>query len=128
MSEQPTCGRGLAQNAALPANLADLFGAVAENLEIHLTALDPSHKPSRPEFDAYVGLATEHREIESRLRALAMQMEGYRELPMAAHDPEVMTSPRTAEAFHRLIAQEEALAALLKSRLERYRVMLDEGV
>ena len=126
MSEQPTCGQGLAQNAALPANLADLFGAVAENLEIHLTALDASHKPSRPEFDAYVGLATEHREIESRLRALALQMEGYRELPMAAHDMDVMTSPRTAEAFHSLIAQEEAFAALLKSRLERYRLMLDE--
>jgi len=39
MSEQPTCGQGLAQNADLPANLVDLFGAVAEILEIHLTAL-----------------------------------------------------------------------------------------
>jgi hypothetical protein len=39
MSEQQTCGEGIAQNAALPANLADLFGAVAEILEVHLTAL-----------------------------------------------------------------------------------------
>ena len=39
MSEQPTCGQGLAQNADLPANLVDLFGAVAEILEVHLTAL-----------------------------------------------------------------------------------------
>ena len=126
MSEQPTCGQGLAQNADLPANLADLVGAVAEILEVHLTALDPTHKPSRPEFDAYVGLATGHREIESRLRALALQMEGYRDLPMAQHDMEVMTSPKTAEAFHRLVAQEEALAALLKSRHDRYRQMLGE--
>jgi hypothetical protein len=126
MSEQQTCGQGLAQNAALPANLADLFGAVAEILEVHLTALDPTHKPSRPEFDAYVGLATEHREIESRLRALALQMEGYRDLPMAEHDMAVMTSPKTAEALHRLIAQEEAVAALLKSRIELYRQMLSE--
>ena len=128
MSEQPTCGQGLAQNASLPANLANLFGAVAENLEIHLTALDPTHKGSRPEFDAYVGLATEHREIESRLRALAVQMEGQRDLRMAAHDMEVMTSPKTAEAFHRLIAQEEVLAALLQSRIERYRQMLGDHV
>jgi hypothetical protein len=126
MSEQQTCGQGLAQNAALPANLADLFGAVAEILEVHLTALDPTHKPSRPEFDAYVGLATDHREIESRLRALALQMEGYRDLPMAEHDMDVMTSPKTAEAFHRLIAQEEAVAALFKSRHDRYRQMLSE--
>jgi hypothetical protein len=123
MSEQQTCGQGLAQNAALPASLADLFGAVAEILEVHLTALDPTHKPSRPEFDAYVRLATEHREIESRLRALALQMEGYRDLPMAEHDMEVMTSPKTADAFHRLVAQEEAAAALLKSRLDLYRQM-----
>ena len=126
MREQPTCGQGLAQNAALPSTLADLFGAVAEILEVHLTALDPTHKPSRPEFDEYVGLATEHREIESRLRALALQMEGYRDLPMAEHDLEVMMSPKTAEAFHRLVAQEEALAALLKARLDQYRQMLSE--
>ena len=126
MSEQQTCGQGLAQNAALPANIADLFGAVAEILEVHLTALDPAHKPSRPEFDAYVGLATAHREIESRLRALALQMEAYRDLPMAEHDMDVMTSPKTAETFHRLIAQEEAVAALLKSRHDRYRQMLSE--
>ena len=126
MTEQPTCGQGLAQNAALPANLADLFGAVADILEVHLTALEPTHKPSRPEFDAYVALAADHREIESRLHALALQMEGYRDLPMAEHDMEVMTSPQTVEAFHRLVAQEEALAALLNSRLDRYRQMLRE--
>lgn len=124
MSEQQTCGQGLAQNAALPANLADLFGAVAEILEVHLTALDSTHKPSRPEFDAYVALATEHREIESRLRALALQMEGYRDLPMASHDMTVMASPKAAEVFQKLVDQEEAVAALLTSRLDLYRRML----
>ena len=67
MDQQPTCGQGLAEHAVLPEKFADLIGAVAENLEIHLSALDPSVKRSRPEFDAYVALATEHREIESRL-------------------------------------------------------------
>ena len=96
MSQQPTCGQGLAEHAALPEKFADVIGAVAENLEIHLGALNPSDKRSRPEFDAYVALTTEHREIESRLRALALQMEGYRDLPMAEHDMAVMTSPSLA--------------------------------
>ena len=123
MEPQPTCGQGLAHHAALPARLAEVFDAIAENLETHLTSLDPAEKHSRPELDAYVALATEHREIESRLRALAVQMEGYRDLPMAAHDMAVMTSPRTAEAFERLVQQEEALAELLEDRITQHRAM-----
>jgi hypothetical protein len=125
MDQQLTCGQGIAQNAALPAKLADVLAAVAENLEVHLTALDPKDKASRPEFDAYVALATEHREIESRLRALVVRMEGYRELPMANHDMTVMTSAKTAQAFERLVTEEKALSALLASRAERFRQMLN---
>jgi len=106
MDQQPTCGQGLARHAALPLRFADVLGAVAENLELHLTALDPNDRGSRPEFDAYVVLATQHRELESRLRALALQMEGYRDLPMAAHDMSVMTSPKMVHALERLAAQE----------------------
>lgn len=40
--DQATCGQGLAQHATLPAKLADAFAAVADNLEIHLAALDPT--------------------------------------------------------------------------------------
>ena len=121
MEQRPTCGQGIAQNAALPAKLADVLAAVAENLENHLSALDPTDKASRPEFDAYVALATEHREIESRLRALAIQMEGYRNLPMANHDMAAMTSPKTTQTFERLVAEEEALSALLTSRVGQFR-------
>jgi hypothetical protein len=124
MEQQPTCGQGLAEHAALPARLADLCGAIAENLEIHLTALDPKDKGSRPEFDAYVALALQHRELESRLHALALQMEGYRDLPMAAHDTAVMTSPKAAQALEQLVIQEEAMAAMLRDRVEQYRAML----
>jgi hypothetical protein len=123
MEQRPTCGQGIAQNAALPAKLADVLAAVAENLENHLSALDPTNKASRPEFDAYVALATEHREIECRLRALAVQMEGYRDLPMANHDMAVMTSSKTAQAFDRLVAEEEALLMLLTSRVEQFQQM-----
>lgn len=124
MDQQPTCGQGLAEHAALPLRFADVLGAVAENLELHLTALDPNDKQSRPEFNAYVALATQHRELESRLRALALQMEGYRDLPMAVHDMSVMTSPRMVQALERLVAQEESLTTLLRESVEQYRQML----
>ena len=65
-----------------------------------------------------------HRELESRLRALALQMEGYRDLPMAAHDISVMTSPKMVQALERLAAQEESLATLLRESVEPYRQML----
>jgi hypothetical protein len=124
MDQQPTCGQGLAHHAALPLRFADVLGAVAENLGLHLTALDPNDRGSRPEFDAYVVLATQHRELESRLRALARQMEGYRDLPMAEHDMSVMTSPKMVQALERLAAQEESLATLLRESVEQYRQML----
>lgn len=123
MEQQSTCGQGLAHHAVLPARLADVFAAIAENLEIHLTALDPNDAGAKPEHDAYVALSTGHRELESRLRALAVQMAGYRDLPMAAHDMAVMTSPNAAQAFELLMVQEEALAALLQVRVEEHRAM-----
>lgn len=46
------CGEGLAHHAALPARLAELRSAVAENLEAHLTALDPNDSQSQPEHQA----------------------------------------------------------------------------
>lgn len=124
MEQQSTCGQGLADNAALPAKLAEVFAAVAENLEIDLTALDPKDKGSRPEFDAYVALATEYRELESRVRALAVQMEGCRELPMARHDMTVLKSPDAAKALERLVTQKEELAALLRDWVEQYQAIL----
>jgi hypothetical protein len=36
MPEQATCGKGLAQNAALPAKLAGVNEAVAENLSARI--------------------------------------------------------------------------------------------
>lgn len=124
MSEQPTCGQGLAHHAALNAKLAHVFAAAAENLETHLSALDPKDTASRPEFDAYVLLATEYHELESRLRALAMQMEKYRDLPMAVHDMDVLRSPKARKALERLAEEKEALAVLLKDYTEQYRNML----
>ena len=73
---------------------------------------------------AFITLATEHREIESRLRALAVQMESYRDLPMAEHDMTVLNSRDASNALERLMAQETALAALLQEWVEQYQAML----
>ena len=40
--DQPTCGKGLAANAVLPARLGELMAARAEVLERHMKALDPT--------------------------------------------------------------------------------------
>src|ERR671935_3226006 len=54
---QPTCGKGLAANAALPAKLAELVAARAEVLERHTQALDLTDPNARHELDAYTALA-----------------------------------------------------------------------
>ena len=58
------------------------------------------------------------------MRALAVQMEGYRDLPMAAHDMTVLTSPNAIGAIERMADEEDALARLLQSRATQYRQML----
>jgi hypothetical protein len=36
MSDEATCGKGLAANATLPAAAGELFGAMAKMLDVHL--------------------------------------------------------------------------------------------
>jgi hypothetical protein len=125
MDQPPTCGQGIAEHADVPLKLADVIGAMADILEIHQSSLNSSDKHSRPEFDAYVAVATAHRELESRLRALAVRMEGYRDLPMASHDMAVITSPTATRALERLSVEEEALTSLLQKHVKQYRQMLN---
>ena len=124
MSDQATCGKGLAQNAALSAKLAEIVGAVAENLSAHMTALDPANPGARPERDAYASLLTRHRAIAEELRALSHQMAGYRDLPMAPYDPEVMRGSSLRDPFERLVEIEKELRAYLDERIGREDEML----
>jgi hypothetical protein len=125
MDEQPTCGKGLAEHAALPAKLGELAAAMAENLEIHQTALDLTDEKARKEHEAYVKLAAEFRGIASRLQTTAEQMAGYRDLPMGRHDEQVLAQPKVLEAFARFVKIEEELLALLQRGIERDRKMLE---
>src|SRR5688572_3225526 len=126
MENQPTCGRGLAEHAVLPAKLGELIGALAENLETHMKALDLKDENSRKEYDAYRELATDHRKIATALQATARQMAGYRDLPMGRHDQKAMSAPNVREAFEKFVRLEQELLALLQGRLEQDRRMLVE--
>jgi hypothetical protein len=123
MDDQPTCGKGLAEHSALPAKLAELTAALAQNLEIHQKSLDLSDENARREHDAYVKLAKEHRSISAQLAATARQMAGYRDLPMGKHDEQALADPRGLQAFQTFVRVERELLALLEGWVKR-----DEGM
>lgn len=131
MTDEPTCGKGLAANAALPAKIAELTAAVAEILERHMKALDMSDENSRREHALYDRLSREHRDSAAALADTAERMASARDLPMGAHDMAVMADPAMGAAFERFVRLEEELLQLLQSRLEEDRAMLatmrDEG-
>ena len=118
-SEQPTCGKGLAENSILPARLGSLIGSMAENLEVHTKALDLNDPNSRAEHAAYKGLIGELQQIASRLAATADQMAGYRELPMGRHNETEMKHPRVLETFEKFVKQKRALLSLLERTTEQ---------
>ena len=125
MPSPSSCGQGLAEQSLLTAKLGELTDAVAENLEIHMTALDLTHEDAKQEHGAYAKVATEHRQIAAHLRATSEAMAGYRDLPLGTHDMEVMSSPEVRGAFNTLIEVEQELLALLKERVEQHHSLLN---
>ncbi|HEY3173640.1 MAG TPA: hypothetical protein VGK86_13815 [Thermoanaerobaculia bacterium] len=126
MEDQLTCGKGLAEQSALQANLGELTDSMAEILEIHMGALDLQDNDSRREHEAYRELVSDHRRIAAALRETARRMAGYRDLPMGRHDTSVMSSPRAVEAFEKFVKLEQELMSMLQKRLEADRKMLSE--
>ena len=124
--DTPTCGKGLAEHSHVPAALAHLTGSVADVLEHHTRALDPTDERSGMELVAYRRLVAAHRRIAADLRATAEEMASYRTLPMGSHDPAVMMAPEARRVFATFIHNEEALYALLGDRLDRDRGMLEQ--
>ncbi len=120
MSEnESSCGKGLAEHAAIPAKLAELIAALADNLELHMPALVLADAAARTEHDAYRELADEYRAIAARLAATAHRMTSYRDLPTAEHDPQRMADPRLRDAFARYVTLERDLFTLLEIAVER---------
>ena len=124
MDEQQTCGKGLAQHSALTASLADLVASTARVLEVHMKALDLTDETAKREYEAYRELASAHRRIAGELADTAERMAGYRTLPMGRHDMTVMMSAPPRHAFAGFVKQEEALVALLETRLAQDKAML----
>ena len=114
MDEQQTCGRGLAEHAELPARLAEVIEAMADNLRVHMGALELDDEPAREEHAVYLRLAEEQRQAAGRLRAIAGEMAAARDLPMGRHDPQTLSSPEVAGAFRHFVEAKQALAATLQ--------------
>ena len=119
MDEQQTCGKGLAENSALPAKLGELISAMAENLEAHRKALDLTDQNSRAEYEAYEKLLKELRQVAAQLSVTASEMAGYHDLPMGRHDEQAMTHPRVREAFENFVRHKQELLELLEQTEER---------
>jgi len=127
VSEQQTCGKGLAEHSAFPAGFGDVLSAMAENLEVHLSTLDPADKTTQSERDAYSTVARAARRTAAQLHALAREMIEYRDLPMGRHDPAALSSPSVVEAFAKFVKLEQALSTLLSTSIERGRQMLSQA-
>ena len=126
MSEQQTCGKGLAENSALPAKLGKLISAMAGNLDAHRRALDLADQNSRTEDEAYEKLLKDLRQISAQLSVTANEMAEYRDLPMGKHDETAMTHPRVREAFEQFVQHKRELLELLKQTEDRDNQLLEE--
>ena len=120
MDEQQTCGRGLAEHSALPAQLAEVTEAMASNLQVHMQALELDDEPAREEHAVYLRLA------EERRRAGDNEMAAARDLPMGRHDAQTMSSPEVGDAFQRFVKAKQELLDLLQGMVEEDRRMLAE--
>jgi hypothetical protein len=69
-------------------------------------------------------LVERHRQTAAQLIATGDEMAGYRDLPMASHDPTVLSSPEAVAAFARFVAVGQLLLGLLQKRAEEDRAML----
>jgi hypothetical protein len=56
MTDQPTCGKGLAEHAVLPAKLGELLAALAANLQLHQNSLVLTDENARAEYRAFAML------------------------------------------------------------------------
>ena len=124
--EERTCGQGLAENSVLPAQLAEVTEAMADNLQVHMQALELDDPSARQEHAVYLRLAEEQRQAAARLRAVAGEMAAARDLPMGRHDRQAMTSPEVANAFQRFVKDKQELLALLQRMVEQDQRMLAE--
>ena len=115
-----TCGKGIAQNAALPRAMGRVAFALSGVLECHTKALDVKDSAGRQEYDAYRRLIDAFRGLAPQLRTVAEQMAGYRDLPMARHDPEAMASADARGALETLVHAEQEMLSVLQKQVDEF--------
>ena len=128
MTEDQTCGKGLAEHSRLPATMADLLRAMAETLDAHKAAIDTTDQTGTLELEAYTTLSSEFHALATALGRTAALMAGYRDLPMARHDTTKLAAPAPVRAFERFVAGlptalRAAAAPLLKVALSAHDVV-----
>jgi len=114
--EEPTCGRGLAQAAALPAGLAAVAGGLAQNLEVHVRSLPVGDSAAAQERAVYERISRDLRSATASLKAAAAEMASAVDLPIADHDLAAFTSRDVLDAFESSVAAEGKLRRLLDAR------------
>ncbi len=124
MSEEQTCGKGLAARSALPLKIADLMNGMAEILGFHQKPIDSSDANGRAELATYVRLEGHFRTIAKLLRSTGDEMAAARDLPMARHDVTLLGSPENRAIFERFIRMEGELVTLLQSSIEQDNAIL----
>jgi hypothetical protein len=122
MTEQQTCGKGLAARSSLPAALAEVTDAMASILAFHQRSLEQG----AAERQAYARLEEQYRAVASLLKTTAQTMAAARDLPMANHDITVLASPENAAVFARFVELERDLVSLLESSITKDRAILDQ--
>ncbi len=122
-AEEPTCGAGLAQHAAVPRRMAVYLAELAETLELHRAMLVTDDSSSKREDEVYAALAGGYRDIAVSLRALAERMSAQRQLPMGPHDVGKWTDGHM-KAFARFVHEQGALASVLREAAARDEQML----
>jgi hypothetical protein len=116
VADEPTCGKGLAHNAAVPRALATVAGRMARNLDVHMRALDRTDEASEREYAVYDGVSHRLRSACAALEAAAEEMTAARDLPMGRHDVAAMTRPEVLDAFEAYVQAEGDLRDLLDAR------------
>ena len=120
-NDEPTCGKGLAAHAGLPARLGQWAAAMAEMMAFHGTSLDASE-----ELEAYGRLESEFRGIADRLRETAQRMESYRTLPMTAHDEAKLSGAEALDVYAKLVQAEREAVQELQKFLAQDEEMLEQ--
>lgn len=124
-AEQPTCGKGLAENSILPWTVGNVISGMAENLAEHMKALDLDDANAKAEYHAYERLVGQLRQAAAELHVTASEMAGYRDLPMGQHDMAILTRPAVRETFGKFMHYKDDLSKLLDQTAERDAQLLE---